>query len=114
MARVTVEDCITKIESRFDLVLLASQRTRQIGAGSPLTIERDNDKNPVIALREIAEGTIDPEELRNSTIQSYRHYQAHADEREEELENLLSDDKNKKSRNIEIGLSEIKDSSSSI
>ena len=59
MARVTVEDCVDKVPNRFELVLLASRRARTISAGSPITIERDNDKNPVVALREIAEGLID-------------------------------------------------------
>ena len=58
MARVTVEDCVIKIPNRFELVMLAAQRARSLSAGAPLTLERDNDKNPVIALREIAEGTI--------------------------------------------------------
>jgi DNA-directed RNA polymerase subunit omega len=62
MARVTVEDCIDKVENRFDLVLLASHRARTISSGSQITIERDNDKNPVVALREIAETTISPDE----------------------------------------------------
>ena len=60
MARVTVEDCIDKVENRFDLVLLASHRARMISSGSQITIDRDNDKNPVVALREIAEKTISP------------------------------------------------------
>lgn len=68
MARVTVEDCIREIPNRFDLVLLAAQRGRQISAGSPLTVSRDNDKNPVVALREIAEKTISLEELQESLI----------------------------------------------
>ena len=57
MARVTVEDCVDKVENRFDLVLLASHRARMISSGAPLTIDRDNDKNPVVALREIADQT---------------------------------------------------------
>ena len=65
MARVTVEDCIEKIPNRFDLVLAAAQRARNISTGNPLTIDRDNDKNPVVALREIAEETIDPDFLRD-------------------------------------------------
>ena len=63
MARVTVEDCIDKVENRFDLVLLASHRARMISSGSQITIDRDNDKNPVVALREIAEKTISPDDL---------------------------------------------------
>ncbi len=68
MARVTVEDCVTKVPNRFELVLLASQRARDLSSGTSPTLERENDKNPVIALREIAEGTIDLEELHNSMV----------------------------------------------
>ena len=64
MARVTVEDCIDKVENRFDLVLLASHRARLVSSGAPITIDRDNDKNPVVALREIAETTISPADLK--------------------------------------------------
>ena len=70
MARVTVEDCIQRIPNRFDLVMIAAQRGRNIGAGAPLTVDRDNDKNAVVALREIAEGTVDLKELENNLIQS--------------------------------------------
>ena len=68
MARVTVEDCIEKIPNRFDLVLAAAQRSRNITSGNPITLDRDNDKNPVVALREIAEDTIDPNILRDEII----------------------------------------------
>ncbi|TMM47173.1 DNA-directed RNA polymerase subunit omega [Qipengyuania marisflavi] len=68
MARVTVEDCVDKIPNRFDLVLLAAQRAREISGGAELTIERDRDKNPVVALREIAEQTVRPTELKESAI----------------------------------------------
>ena len=68
MARVTVEDCVLRVPNRFELVMLAAQRARNIGAGSTLTVERDNDKNPVIALREIAETTVDLRELENSLV----------------------------------------------
>ncbi len=64
MARVTVEDCVDKVENRFELVLLASHRARMIASGAPLTIDRDNDKNPVVALREIADQTVAPEDLK--------------------------------------------------
>ena len=70
MARVTVEDCIEKIPNRFDLVLTAAQRARSIQKGELLTIERDNDKNPVVALREIAEETIEPERMRDGIIKN--------------------------------------------
>jgi DNA-directed RNA polymerase subunit omega len=68
MARVTVEDCIEEIPNRFELVVLTSERARNISSGAPLTVERNNDKNPVIALREIAAGNIDIEKLRDSQI----------------------------------------------
>jgi len=74
MARVTVEDCIDKVPNRFELVLLASHRARTISAGSPITIERDNDKNPVVALREIAEQTVSPEDLNEAVIHSMQKY----------------------------------------
>lgn len=68
MARVTVEDCVDKVPNRFDLVLLAAQRARDISGGSELTVEKDRDKNPVVALREIAEQTVKPKELNESII----------------------------------------------
>ena len=74
MARVTVEDCIDKVENRFDLVLLASHRARMISSGSQITIDRDNDKNPVVALREIADTTISPEDLKEDLIHSLQKY----------------------------------------
>jgi DNA-directed RNA polymerase subunit omega len=74
MARVTVEDCIDKVENRFELVLLASHRARMISSGAPLTVERDNDKNPVVALREIADQTIAPEDLKEDLIHSLQKY----------------------------------------
>ena len=74
MARVTVEDCIDKVENRFELVLLASHRSRMISNGSPLTIDRDNDKNPVVALREIAEQTVSPEDLNEDLIHSLQKF----------------------------------------
>ena len=74
MARVTVEDCIDKVENRFDLVLLASHRARTISSGSPITIDRDNDKNPVVALREIADETIAPNDLREELVHSLQKY----------------------------------------
>lgn len=70
MARVTVEDCVDKVPNRFDLVLLAAQRAREISGGSELTLDRDRDKNPVVALREIAEQTIRPKELQESVVVS--------------------------------------------
>jgi DNA-directed RNA polymerase subunit omega len=70
MARVTVEDCIDKLPNRFELVLLAAHRARSISQGAPITVERDNDKNPVVALREIADETLVPEDLREEYIHS--------------------------------------------
>ena len=70
MARVTVEDCIDKIENRFELVLLASHRARLISSGAPITIDRDNDKNPVVALREIADERFSPEDMKEDLIHS--------------------------------------------
>jgi DNA-directed RNA polymerase subunit omega len=74
MARVTVEDCIDKVENRFELVLLASHRARMVSSGSQITIDRDNDKNPVVALREIAEQTISPGDLKEDLIHSLQKY----------------------------------------
>ncbi|MEX0628745.1 MAG: DNA-directed RNA polymerase subunit omega [Cucumibacter sp.] len=74
MARVTVEDCIERIPNRFDLVLLASHRARLIAAGASITVDRDNDKNPVVALREIGDGAISPEDLREDLIHSLQKY----------------------------------------
>ena len=70
MARVTVEDCVDKVENRFELVLIAAHRARMIAAGSQITVDRDNDKNPVVSLREIAEMTLAPEDLKEDFIQS--------------------------------------------
>ena len=70
MARVTVEDCIDKVDNRFELVLLASHRARLISQGAPITIDRDNDKNPVVALREIADETLSPGDLKEDLIHS--------------------------------------------
>ena len=70
MARVTVEDCVDKVSNRFDLVLMAAQRARQISGGADLTIDRDRDKNPVVALREIAEETVAVDDLKESAISS--------------------------------------------
>ena len=83
MARVTVEDCIDKVENRFDLVLLASHRARMISSGSQITIDRDNDKNPVVSLREIAEKTVSPEDLKEDLIHSLQKY-VEVDEPEQE------------------------------
>ena len=88
MARVTVEDCIDKVENRFDLVLLASHRARMVSSGAPITIDRDNDKNPVVALREIAEETLTADQLREAAIESFQR-QIEVDEPEEDIMTLL-------------------------
>ncbi len=95
MARVTVEVCVVKIPYRFELVMLSAQRAREILAGASLTVEADNDKNPVIALREIAEETVELDELRESLMQSQqRHVEFDLPEEEEgeELVELLESD----------------------
>jgi len=74
MARITVEDCVTKIPNRFELVMLAAQRARDVSAGAPLTVERDNDKNPVVALREIADDTVELDHLRYELIHGLRRH----------------------------------------
>ncbi|MBI3434080.1 MAG: DNA-directed RNA polymerase subunit omega [Proteobacteria bacterium] len=74
MARVTVEDCIDKVENRFDLVLLAGHRARMVSSGAPITIDRDNDKNPVVALREIADETVSPGDLKEDLIHALQKY----------------------------------------
>ena len=82
MARVTVEDCVDKIENRFQLVMTAAQRARKISSGAALTIERDDDKNPVVALREIAGETVDTEELTEDLIRSHQRMIAYEEEDE--------------------------------
>jgi DNA-directed RNA polymerase subunit omega len=90
MARVTVEDCVVKIPNRFDLVLLAAQRAREIASGAPLSLERDDDKNPVIALREIAEETIALNHLRESLVRGMqKHVEMDEPEEAPDLEQTL-------------------------
>ena len=87
MARVTVEDCILKVPNRFELVLLAAQRAREITSGVPLTLDRDDDKNPVVALREIAEDTVGLEHLRGSVVRGMqKHVEIDEPEETHELE----------------------------
>lgn len=90
MARVTVEDCIDKVENRFELVLLAGHRARQISQGQPITIDRDNDKNPVVALREIADETLSPDDLKEDLIHSLQKH-VEIDEPEAEGQSLIAD-----------------------
>ena len=89
MARVTVEDCIEKVDNRFELVMLAAQRARTLSSGAELTVERDNDKNPVIALREIAEETLDLQEIEEHLVKGLQKY-VEPDEPDEEEMDLLS------------------------
>jgi DNA-directed RNA polymerase subunit omega len=88
MARVTAEDCVRKIPNRFELVMIASQRAREIGGGMTLTIDRDNDKNPVVALREIADETVVLEDLRESLVRGHQKVIA-SDEHEDEIIDLM-------------------------
>ena len=94
MARVTVEDCIDKVDNRFELVLLASHRARLISQGAPITIDRDNDKNPVVALREIAEETLSPGDLKEDLIHSLQKH-VEVDEPENAPSALTADDEDK-------------------
>ncbi|MFO1068629.1 MAG: DNA-directed RNA polymerase subunit omega [Geminicoccaceae bacterium] len=93
MARITVEDCVQRVPSRFELVMVAAQRARDISAGASLTVDRDNDKNPVVALREVADGTIDLDHLRYELIHGLRrHVEVDGEEPRdlaEELEALI-------------------------
>jgi len=88
MARVTVEDCVDKVSNRFDLVLFAAQRARQISGGADLTIDRDRDKNPVVALREIAEETIRPDHLQEAVVTSMQKVQIDDDDTPDEVGSL--------------------------
>ena len=90
MARVTVEDCVVKVPNRFDLVLLAAQRAREITSGAPLSLDRDDDKNPVVALREIAESTIELDHLKDSLVRGMqKHVEMDEPEEAPELEQTL-------------------------
>ncbi|MFB9951263.1 DNA-directed RNA polymerase subunit omega [Rhizobium puerariae] len=89
MARVTVEDCIDKVDNRFELVLLASHRARQISQGASITVDRDNDKNPVVALREIADETLSPDDLKEDLIHSLQKH-VEVDEPEPDPASLIA------------------------
>jgi len=93
MARVTVEDCVLKIPNRFDLVMLSAQRAREIAAGGALTVERDNDKNPVVALREIADSSVDIDNLRQALITGLQKH-VETEEPEEDMMELIASDTN--------------------
>ncbi|HET8728407.1 MAG TPA: DNA-directed RNA polymerase subunit omega [Alphaproteobacteria bacterium] len=89
MARVTVEDCVLKVPNRFELVMMAAQRARDVSAGAPLTLDRDNDKNPVVALREIADSTVSLETLREALVKDRQKHIA-SDESEEDIIELMA------------------------
>ena len=93
MARVTVEDCVLKIPNRFDLVMMSAQRAREIAAGASLTVERDNDKNPVVALREIADSSVDVDNLRQALITGLQKH-VETEEPEEDMMELIASDTN--------------------
>ena len=88
MARVTVEDCVDKVTNRFDLVLFAAQRARQISGGDEITVDRDRDKNPVVALREIADETVKPDDLEEALVQSLQKVQIDDEEAPDEIGSL--------------------------
>jgi DNA-directed RNA polymerase subunit omega len=88
MARVTVEDCVDKVPNRFDLILFAAQRARQVSGGADLTIDRDRDKNPVVALREIAEQTIRPRDLEEAIVTSLQKVRIDEEDETDELASL--------------------------
>jgi DNA-directed RNA polymerase subunit omega len=90
MARVTVEDCVDKIPNRFDLVLLAAQRARQISGGAELTIDRDRDKNPVVALREIADEMVTPASLLESVVSNLQRVQVDDEDTPDEIGSLAA------------------------
>jgi DNA-directed RNA polymerase subunit omega len=89
MARVTVEDCIEQIPNRFELVMITAQRARKIGGGAAITVERDNDKNPVVSLREIADQTVDREELKEELIRSHQRLFLTKDDEPEDTIDLM-------------------------
>lgn len=93
MARVTVEDCEDKVSNRFDLVLLAARRARQISAGAPITIERDNDKNPVVALREIADETVKTDDLHEAVLYGLQKHVEVDEPEEDDISLLLAEQK---------------------
>ncbi len=88
MARVTVEDCIEKLPNRFELVMVAAQRARKIGSGAALTLDRDNDKNPVVALREIAEETVSIDDLKEEIIRGKQRIIALDDDGEDVVDSM--------------------------
>lgn len=107
MARVTVEDCVEIIPNRYELVMVAAQRARDVAAGAVLTIERDNDKNPVVALREIAEQSVSPDVLRESLINGFQKMRPIEEEPMEELTDLILPDP--KMGDDLIGMADVRD-----
>jgi DNA-directed RNA polymerase subunit omega len=103
MARVTVEDCILEIPNRFELVMLAAQRARKIGTGAPLTLDRDNDKNPVVSLREIAEKTVNQDELKEDLTASYQKVHLNEDE-EPNLAELMDAEEKALANNAQLAM----------
>ena len=102
MARVTVEDCILEVPNRFELVMLAAQRARKIGTGAVLTVDRDNDKNPVVALREIAEKTIITDELKEDLTASYQKVHMNEDD-EPNLAEMMDAEEQALADNAKLG-----------
>lgn len=101
MARVTVEDCILQVPNRFELVMLAAQRARAISSGAPLAVDRDNDKNPVVALREIADDVVDQESLRDSLVRGrQKHLPMDDDEVEDDIIELMAGEEEMLARGI--------------
>lgn len=92
MARVTVEDCILKVPNRFELCMVAAQRARRIGSGAALTLDRDNDKNPVVSLREIAEETITVEDLKEDLVKSHQRIFALQDDKDDVIEEMQGEE----------------------
>tara|TARA_B100001758_G_C17764374_1_gene281841 strand:- start:21 stop:404 length:384 start_codon:yes stop_codon:yes gene_type:complete len=102
MARVTVEDCIDKLDNRFELVMIAAQRARTLSSGAELTLDRDNDKNCVVALREIAEETIDIKEIEENLVLGLQKYVEPDEPDEEEMDQLSSTDEYGESTSVNI------------
>lgn len=92
MARVTVEDCVLKVPNRFELVMVAAQRARRIGTGALLTVDRDNDKNPVVSLREIAENTVEVEALKEDLISSHQRVFPMDDDKDDVIEDMQGEE----------------------
>lgn len=92
MARVTVEDCVQKVPNRFELVMVSAQRARRIGTGAPLTVDRDNDKNPVVSLREVAESKVSVEDLKEDLIRSHQRVFAVEEEKKDVMEEMQGEE----------------------